>query len=116
MADWTVKRPYGEEPPYIPLWKFKVRFPVVHYKWEWADYIQGLVMCAVCLSIIPVLQEVLGMPFEVALAIVVLNGFLYLLHSSLGDPVVPGWVTPAIPLLIAYISRRSGADACTHCL
>ncbi len=116
MADWTVKRPYGEEPPYIPLWKFKVRFPVVHYKWEWADYIQGLVMCAVCLSIIPVLQEVLGMPFEVALAIVVLNGFLYLLHSSLGDPVVPGWVTPAIPLLIAYISALPEGPERMHAL
>lgn len=31
-------------------------------------------MCAVDLSAIPLLMELLGMPFEVALAIVVLNG------------------------------------------
>ena len=104
MIDWTKRRAYGQEAPYIPLWKFKMRFPGVHYRWEWADYIQGLVMAAVCLSIIPILQETLGMPFEVAIAIVVLNGFLYLWHSWLGDPVVPGWVTPAIPLLVAYVS------------
>ena len=114
--DWTVKRPYGQEPPYIPLWKFKMRFPGIHYRWEWPDYIQGLLMGAVCLSIIPVLQDTLGMPFEVALAIVVLNGFLYLWHAWLGDPVVPGWVTPAIPLLIAYVSTFPAGPERMHAL
>ncbi len=102
MAARSDRRTPSLEAPYIPLWKCKLRLPFLHYRFEWADYIQGLVMCAVCLSIIPVLQDTLGMPFEVALAIVILNGFLYLWHSLLGDPVVPGWVTPAIPLLIAY--------------
>ncbi|SFM86120.1 solute carrier family 23 protein [Thermodesulforhabdus norvegica] len=116
MSKWMVKRPNGQEPPFIPLWKFKMRFPFIHYRWEWADYIQGLVMCAVCLSIIPVLQDVLGMPFEVALAIVILNGFLYLFHAWLGDPVVPGWVTPAIPLLIAYVSSYPEGPQRMHAL
>jgi len=61
-------------------------------------------MCAVCLGAIPMLQEYLGMPFEVALAVVVLNGIFYCAHVFLGDPVVPGWVTPAIPLLMLYVS------------
>ncbi|MGR6835737.1 hypothetical protein [Syntrophomonas erecta] len=95
-------RQYGGENRFISAGPFKVRLPGVHYKFEWADYIQGLIMCAVCLSIIPVLQETLGMPFEVAIAIVILNGFLYTWHTLLGDPVVPGWITPAIPLLTAY--------------
>jgi len=60
-------------------------------------------MCTVCLAIIPVLTGKLGMSFEVALAIVVMNGTLYLAHVTFGDPVVPGWVTPAIPLLIGYV-------------
>ncbi len=116
MSDWTANRPDGQEPPYIPLWKLKFRIPGMHYRWEWADYTQGLIMCAVCLSIIPVLQDVLGMPFEVALAIVVLNGFLYLFHSLFGDPVVPGWVTPAIPLLIAYCSAFPEGPERMHAL
>ncbi|MEA1962504.1 MAG: hypothetical protein U9N81_14775 [Bacillota bacterium] len=95
-------RNYGEENRYIPAGPFKVRLPGVHYRFEWADYIQGLIMCAVCLGAIPILQECLGMPFEVAIAIVVLNGFLYTWHTLLGDPVIPGWITPAIPLLVAY--------------
>jgi len=113
---WVEKRPYGQEPPFIPIWKFKFRIPGVHYKWEWPDYIQGLVMGAVCLSIIPILMENLGMPFEVALAIVVLNGLLYTFHAMLGDPVVPGWVTPAIPLLVAFVSTFPAGPERMHAL
>lgn len=101
----SIKREYGKEQPYLPAGPFKIRIPFVHYRFEWADYLQGLLMCAVCLGAIPMLQEYLGMPFEVAMAIVVLNGILYCLHVFLGDPVVPGWVTPAIPLLMLYVSE-----------
>lgn len=94
--------PYGEEQPYIKAGPFKIRLPFIHYRFEIADYVQGLLMCAVCLGAIPLLQDNLGMPFEVALAIVTLNGFFYMWHTLLGDPVVPGWITPAIPLLTAY--------------
>ncbi|MBU3111307.1 hypothetical protein [Clostridium lacusfryxellense] len=100
----SMKREFGKEQPFIPAGPFKIRVPGIHYKFEWPDYIQGLLMCAVCLGAIPMLQEYLGMPFEVAMAVVVLNGIFYCAHVFLGDPVVPGWVTPAIPLLILYIS------------
>lgn len=100
----SIKREFGKEQPFIPAGPFKIRIPFVHYKFEWPDYIQGLLMCAVCLGAIPMLQEYLGMPFEVAIAVVVLNGILYCAHVFLGDPVVPGWVTPAIPLLMLYVS------------
>lgn len=91
---------------YAKAWKagpFRVNLPGVHYRLEWQDYTQGLVMCAVDLSAIPLMTEMLGMPFEAALAIVILNGLLYLIHHLLGDPVVPGWITPAIPLLMLYL-------------
>lgn len=94
--------PYGEETPYIKAGPFKIRFPFIHYRFEIADYVQGLLMCAVCLGAIPLLMDTLGMPFNVALAIVILNGFLYTWHTFLGDPVIPGWITPAIPLLVAF--------------
>lgn len=100
----SLKREYGKEQPFIPAGPFKIRLPFVHYRFEWADYFQGLLMCAVCLGAIPMLQEYLGMPFEVAIAIVVLNGLLYCTHVLLGDPVVPGWVTPAIPLLMLHVA------------
>ena len=98
-----IKREFGKRQPCIPLGPFQLRLPFIHYRFELPDYIQGLLMCAVCLGIIPVLQEYLGMPFEIAITIVILNGFLYLWHGHLGDPVVPGWITPAIPLLLLWL-------------
>jgi hypothetical protein len=97
------KREFGKKQPYFPLGPFQLRLPFIHYRFELPDYIQGLLMCAVCLGVIPLLQEYLGMPFEVAITIVILNGFFYLWHAHLGDPVVPGWITPAIPLLLLWI-------------
>lgn len=98
------RREDGKEQSFTPLGPFKLRVPGIHFKLELPDYIQGLLMCAVCLGAIPMLQQYLGMSFGVALAIVTLNGILYLTHVILGDPVIPGWVTPAIPLLILYVS------------
>lgn len=98
-------RIHGEETPGIALGVFRLRLPFVHYRFEWPDYVQGLMMCAVDLAAIPLLIELLGMPFEVALAVVILNGLLYLVHHLLGDPVVPGWITPAIPLIMVYCSQ-----------
>jgi len=94
---------YGEEAPFTPLGPFKLRLPFVHYRFELPDFFQGLLMCAVDLAAIPLMVDLLDMPFEAAIAIVMLNGLLYLTHHLLGDPVVPGWITPAIPLLIAYV-------------
>jgi hypothetical protein len=99
------KRLDGQESPFIPLGPFKLRLPFIHYKFEWPDYLQGLLMCAVDLAAIPLLTEHLGMPFEVALGVVMLNVLLYLTHHLLGDPVIPGWITPAIPLLVLYVSQ-----------
>ncbi|MGQ8364463.1 hypothetical protein [Glaciecola sp. 1036] len=103
--------PESNETAHWPLGPFKVRLPFVHYKMEWPDYFQGLLMCAVDLAAIPLMTELLGMPFEAAIAIVMLNGLLYLAHHLLGDPVVPGWITPAIPILMAYVETFDpGAD------
>ncbi len=102
MSNWK-NRTEGQEAPFIPLGPFKLRLPFWHYRFEWPDYFQGLLMCAVDLAAIPLIMELLGMPFEAAMAIVILNGLFYLTHHLLGDPVVPGWITPAVPLLIVYV-------------
>lgn len=110
------KRESGQKQPYIPMGPFHFRLPFIHYRFELPDYIQGLLMCAVCLGIIPVLQEYLGMPFEIAITIVILNGFFYLWHAHLGDPVVPGWITPAIPLLLLWLKTFPEGVARMHAL
>lgn len=104
------------ETPYSALGPFKVRLPFIHYKLELPDYLQGLLMCAVDLAAIPLMTEFLGMPFEMALAVVMLNGLLYLAHHLLGDPVVPGWITPAVPLLMAYCAQFPVGPERVHAL
>ena len=87
MSAWK-QRVDGEESPYTPLGPFKLRLPFYHYRFELPDYLQGLLMCAVDLAAIPLMMQLLGMPFEAALAIVILNGLLYLLHHLLGDSII----------------------------
>ena len=112
----TIKREEGKEQPYIPAGPFKIRLPFVHLRFEKVDFFQGLLLCAVCLGAIPILQEYLGMPFEVAMTIVVLNGLLYFLHILLGDPIIPGWITPAIPIVMLYLNQFSVGVERVHAL
>ena len=98
------QREHGMEQPYIPAGIFKIRLPFVHYKWEMSETLQGILMCATCLGAIPILTETLGISFELAWSMVIINGILYSVHVLLGDPVVPGWITPGIPLYIAFLN------------
>ena len=68
MANWK-NRIDTQEAPFIALGPFKLRLPFIHYRFEWPDYLQGLLMCAVDLAAVPLIIELLGMPFEAAIAI-----------------------------------------------
>lgn len=91
------------ELPYIPFGPFKIRLPFFHYKIEKVEFIQGLVLGVTGLSSVPYLMEYLGLPYELAWSCVIIDVFLYILHGFLGDPVVPGWITPTLPLTIIYL-------------
>ncbi len=99
------KRAYGLEQPGVQLGKFVFRLPFLHYRFEVSEFLQALIMCATCLGAIPIMTETLGIPYEIAWSMVIINGFLYTLHATFGDPVVPGWITPSIPLTIAFLTQ-----------
>lgn len=101
----TKKRKHGKEQPYLPFGIFKIRLPFVHYKLEKAEFIQAFIMFVVSVSMIPLLQQSLGLPYEVAMAYVFVCGIGFMLPTLLGEPVVPGWITPAIPIVILYLSN-----------
>lgn len=101
----AMKREYGGVQPYIPAGIFNIRIPFVHYRWEISECLQAILMCATCLGAIPTMQSVMGVSYEVAWSMVIINGFFYSMHSLLGDPVVPGWVTPSIPLTTAFLTQ-----------
>ena len=98
-----LKRQFGAEQPYWPMGPFKVRLPFIHYRWETPEMIQGLIMFVVGLAMIPLLETYLGMPYEAALAFTFVAGLGYILPALLGVPLVPGWITPAIPVVLLYL-------------
>ncbi|SIS42380.1 solute carrier family 23 protein [Neptunomonas antarctica] len=99
-----IQRPHGEEHPYWGFGPFKIRLPVVHYRIEMPEVIQGLVMFVVGLAMIPLLEKYLGMPYEAALAFTFVAGVGYILPALLGVPLVPGWITAAIPVVLLYLN------------
>ena len=103
-------RQHGEEQPYWPLGPFKVRLPFVHYRWEMAEMIQGLIMFVVSLAMIPLLEQYLGLPYDIALAFVVVCGIGFMLPALLGVPMVPGWITPAVPVVLVFLGDFEPGD------
>ncbi len=109
------KRQYGEEQPYTggPL---KIRLPFIHYPIEFADFLQGAILCVVPMGITAAMTEILGIPFEIAIAMVVINNFMYLLHNHFGDPAISGWITPGIPLFIGFLTLYEPGLARMHAM
>lgn len=106
------QRADGAEHPYWPAGPFKIRLPLIHYRWEFPEMIQGFVMFVVGLAMIPLLEKYLGMPYEAALAFTFVAGVGYMLPALLGVPLVPGWITPAIPVVLLFLGGyEPGPDA-----
>lgn len=110
MKEPRIKRLPGGEQPYIPLGLFKLRLPFLHWNWELSEMLQALVVCVTGTAAITYLQDLFGLSFEVALAIVLLHEALYLVNNLLGDPLVGGWITPAVPLIMVYLLSFEGKE------
>lgn len=102
---YLVRRREGGEQPHWRVGPFKIRLPLVHYPFELAEVIQGLIMSVVGLAMIPLLQEYLLLSFEASLAVAVIFVAALLLPAILGVPIAGGWMTPAIPLVIVYLAQ-----------
>lgn len=102
----TARRKDGEEQPYIPMGIFKFRLPFVHWGVEIPEVLQAMVMFVTGMAACTALQDVFGMPFEVALSIVCFHELTYCLHQILGDPIIPGWISPALPIMVAFLTEN----------
>ncbi len=103
------RRKKGDEQP-STLGNLKLRLPFIHYKIEIPDWIQGAILSVVPMSVTAIMMDVLGIPFEIAIAFVILNNFLYLLHTHFGDPAIAGWITAGIPLYVGFLSGFPEGD------
>lgn len=124
-----VKRKYGEEQPGIRFGPFCIRLPLIHHRWSWTEFFAAMFLGVACLgagmgttmSVFglddPANAAALGLTengaFLMSLTFGVANALCYYLPSLLGDPVVPGWITPALPLTINYLSQFSVPDYAT---
>ena len=82
---------------------FTLRIPLVHYRVEWPELFQGLTVgSATGMAVVPLYAEHFHMPFETAIALVVVQTlFIFSSFLLFGEPFAPGWLTPALPLVLA---------------
>lgn len=112
MSFSIYKRQDGQEQPYWPVGPYKIRLPFIHYRWEMIEFIQALILFVVSLAMIPLLQKYLGLSYEVALAYVFVCGIGFMMPAFLGLPLVPGWITPAIPVVLLFLGHyKPGPEA-----
>lgn len=120
------KRKYGEEQPGIKVGPFKIRIPLIHHEWQWTECLAAMFLGVACLGAgvqttittfgldqqhnITALGLTEHSMFLMALTFGVLNAICYYLPSLLGDPVVPGWITPALPLTLSFLDQYAVPD------
>lgn len=105
MSFSAFRRNDGDEQPYWAVGPFKIRLPLMHYRWEWVEFAQAMILFVVSLAMIPLLEKYLGVSYEVALAYVFICGIGFMVPAFLGVPMVPGWITPAIPVVLLYLQQ-----------
>lgn len=93
--------------PELPGWRwgpFTFRLPFYHTRLYWPELFQGIFIAAATgLSLIPLMTMFFGLTFEEAVAASMIHSIL--ISSALivfGEPYAPGWLTPALPLVLAF--------------
>ena len=84
---------------------FTLRIPFVHARWYWSEGLQGtMVAAATGLALVPVMMGYFGLTFEQAVAASFIHSIL--ISSAVfvfGEPYAPGWITPALPLVLTFV-------------
>lgn len=109
----TAHREDGAEQPSIKCGMFRIRLPFIHAPWEFPEMIQAIVVFVTGVSAMAYLQDIFGLSFGTALAIVTVHEFLYIFQNIVGDPIVGGMDHPgAAPgdHLATNLRRHHGAD------
>jgi hypothetical protein len=106
----SAQREDGKLQPHIKAGMFNIRLPLVHWEIEVPEAIQAVVVFLTGASATAYLQDLFGFSFELALSIIVVHEALYLWQNMMGDALVGGWITPAVPLITTYLLLYEGQD------
>lgn len=101
----TARRQDGRLQPHIKAGIFNIRLPLVHWEIEIPEAIQGIFVFMTGAAATVYLETQFDLPFEIALSIVIVHEFLYLWQNMMGDALIGGWITPAVPLIITFLSQ-----------
>ena len=120
------KRTLGGVQPHIKFGPFHIRLPLIHHEWSWTEMAAAMFLGVACLGAgtattmstfgfdNPEIISSLGLTengaFLMSLTFGVFNAICYYLPALLGDPVVPGWITPALPLTLKYLEQYALPD------
>ena len=99
-------RPDGEVQPGIKWGPFTMRIPLIHLRFSLSDMLQGFAVAgATGLALVPYFMALLGLDFEEAVTMAMFHSMLISFSwMFFGDPYAPGWLTPAIPFVVAFIT------------
>ncbi len=96
---------FGKTRKGIPWLGFELRLPILRTRIYWKEFLQGMIIAnATGLALVPLLTSSFGLTFEEAVAISFIQSVL--INSSwmvFGEPYAPGWITPALPLVISFV-------------
>lgn len=92
----------------LPGWRwgpFTFRVPFYHSKLCWSEFLQGLMVSAATgLALVPVMIAYFGLSFDEAIALSMIHAFLIASAVIIfGEPYAGGWITPALPLILAFV-------------
>ena len=86
---------------------FTLRIPFIHIKFRAGEFFQGMVISgATAFAAVPVAIG-LGLSFEEGVALSFVAGTLIASGPIFfGEPMAPGWITPALPIVIAAFATK----------
>lgn len=84
---------------------FTFRLPFWHTRLCWPEFLQGTALAsATGLALVPMMTAHFGLSFEEAVTMSLISGFLLgTAPIVFGEPYAPGWVTPALPLVLTFV-------------
>jgi hypothetical protein len=99
------KRREGDVQPGIKWGPFVFRIPFVHMRFALPEFLQGICVAgATGLALVPVMTASFGLSFEEAVTMAMFHTMLISAGWMIfGDPLAPGWLTPALPFIFAFV-------------
>ena len=96
----------GDVQPGFKWGPFTMRIPLIHLRFSLANMLQGLAVAgATGMALVPYFIALLGLTFEEAITMAMFHSMLISFSwMFFGDPYAPGWLTPAIPFVVAFIT------------